>query len=395
MQIDGALNVAGAETNPVTFRSYKDSAGWSSWKGIEVGSNATHVKIDGAIVKDAGKGVYFNDAFNLTNNLTGDVSNSRFENNYTGIYVNRNSSPLITNGNVITQNGYGVQAYGSYSTVNDPAPVITYNSIYGNSYNNYWAYYFANASNTELDASYNWWGTIDSAAIDSSIYDNADYATYSPIVNYIPYLDAEDGNPMGLPEQPTAVINGPVSGLINDILAFDGYGSTDPQGDPLTYSWDMGDGTLLNGITVNHNYIALGMYTVSLTVSDGQLSHTATQNVTITDGTLPPAGVLSVESTAGAGLPIHPSEWVNIYWTGEQPPDSVVNLKRAAYPDQNATSGKWTSSMTYDTTRGAWTMRFYIPSSVWLNEPYFFRMSPQPAVLDFGEPESDTFVIVP
>jgi PKD repeat protein len=398
LQVDGVLNVTGTDVAPVTFRSYKDSAGWNSWKGIEIGSSATSVSIDGAIVKDAGKGVYFNDAFNLNSSLTGHIVNSRIENNYTGIYINRNSSPLITNDNVITDNGYGVQVYGSYSTVNDPAPVITYNSIYDNSYNNYWAYYFANASNTELDATYNWWGTIDTAAIDSSIYDNADYATYSPVVNYTPYLDGEGGNPMGLPDQPTAVISGPVTGLISESLNFDGSGSTDPQGDPLTFAWDMGDGTLLNGATVNHSYSAVGTYTVSLTVSDGQLDHTATQTVTITDGTPPPAGVLSVESTAGAGQSIHRSEWVNIYWTGQQPPAShTLILVREATGGQ-ATTGRSTDMMTYDSSRNAWYMQFYIPSGVWLNEPYFFKIVPtfpEFSDPDFGTPESERFVIVP
>jgi len=398
LQIDGSLNVTGTEVAPVTFRSYKDSAGWNSWKGIEISSSATNISIDGAIVKDAGKGIYFNDTFNLNSSLIGHVINTRIENNYTGIYVNRNSSPLITNGNVITQNGYGVQVYGSYSTVNDPAPVITYNSIYDNSYNNYWAYYFANASNTELDATYNWWGTIDTATIDTKIYDNADFATYSPIVNYIPYLDAEGGNPIGLPDQPTAVISGPNSGLINNVLTFDGSGSTDPQGDPLSYVWDMGDGALLNGAMVNHIYSAAGTFAVSLTVSDGQFDHTATQTVTITDGTPPPAGILSVESIAGAGQPIHPSEWVNIYWTGEQPPaNHNLIIVREATGGQ-ATTGRSTDEMTYDAARNAWFMQSYIPSGVWLNEPYFFKILPtfpQFADPNFGEPESDRFVIVP
>ncbi len=38
---------------------------------------------------------------------------------------------------------------------------------------------------------------------------------------------------------------------------------------PITYSWDLGDGTTAVGITVTHAYTASGSYTVTLTVSDG------------------------------------------------------------------------------------------------------------------------------
>jgi PKD repeat protein len=53
-----------------------------------------------------------------------------------------------------------------------------------------------------------------------------------------------------------------------EVLAFEGGGSTDADGDPLTYAWDFGDGTTATGPSVTHTYAALGVYTVSLVVSD-------------------------------------------------------------------------------------------------------------------------------
>jgi PKD repeat protein len=52
---------------------------------------------------------------------------------------------------------------------------------------------------------------------------------------------------------------------------FDGSGSYDPDGDPLTYLWDFGDGTTGTGVMPTHTYAAAGYYDVCLTVNDGYL----------------------------------------------------------------------------------------------------------------------------
>jgi len=71
-------------------------------------------------------------------------------------------------------------------------------------------------------------------------------------------------------ENPVAVPNGPYGGTEDIAIAFDGSGSTDPDEDPLTYTWDFGDGNMGSGVSPSHTYLWGGNFTVSLTVSDGK-----------------------------------------------------------------------------------------------------------------------------
>jgi PKD repeat protein len=53
-------------------------------------------------------------------------------------------------------------------------------------------------------------------------------------------------------------------------LTFSADGAADPDGDPLTYSWDFGDGVTAQGATPTHRYNAAGAFTARVTVSDGR-----------------------------------------------------------------------------------------------------------------------------
>ncbi|MGD8644866.1 MAG: PKD domain-containing protein [Chromatiales bacterium] len=72
-------------------------------------------------------------------------------------------------------------------------------------------------------------------------------------------------------QAPTADPGGPYSGEPGVAVSFDGSGSTDPNNDPLTYAWDFGDGGTASVVSPMHTYTAAGVYTVSLTVNDGQI----------------------------------------------------------------------------------------------------------------------------
>jgi len=70
-------------------------------------------------------------------------------------------------------------------------------------------------------------------------------------------------------EPPVANPNGPYLGAVNSSIAFDGIGSSDPDGDLLTYAWDFGDVNTGTGATPTHSYTLADIYNVCLTVNDG------------------------------------------------------------------------------------------------------------------------------
>ena len=66
-------------------------------------------------------------------------------------------------------------------------------------------------------------------------------------------------------------------------ITFNAAGSSDPDGDSLTFTWNFGDGNIGSGLTTTHTYVQDGEYSVKLTVSDGSLETTTKKTVNIID----------------------------------------------------------------------------------------------------------------
>jgi glucose/arabinose dehydrogenase/PKD repeat protein len=125
--------------------------------------------------------------------------------------------------------------------------------------------------------------------LDIGFDDTSDSVT-SPKIRRIRYVQTN---------QPpvAAAAASPSSGPPPLAVAFSSVGSSDPDGQPLSYSWDFGDGGTSTAANPSHTYTTAGRYTVRLTVSDGT-TPTISAPLTVTVGTPPAPTILSPQDGA-------------------------------------------------------------------------------------------------
>ncbi len=119
------------------------------------------------------------------------------------------------------------------------------------------------------------------------------------------YVDMEGGSvhriTYAVNQPPTAVIAAnPTNGNAPLTVSFDGTRSSDPEGRPLSYSWDLnGDGTFgdATGSTTPYTYTTAGVYHPSLRVTDDQ-GASDTASVTVTVGNTAPTAVIDSPSSS-------------------------------------------------------------------------------------------------
>src|SRR2546425_663560 len=62
----------------------------------------------------------------------------------------------------------------------------------------------------------------------------------------------------------------PNPAIVGSPVAFDASGSSDPDGNIVSYAWDFGDSTGGSGVTVAHTYLTFGTFNATLTVTDNE-----------------------------------------------------------------------------------------------------------------------------
>jgi hypothetical protein len=117
-----------------------------------------------------------------------------------------------------------------------------------------------------------------------------DAGTYNVIFTAANFLSGSATTVITVTDQnraPVSDANGPYQGVAGVPISFNGTGSSDPDGQPLTYAWTFGDGGNASGPTPMHTYAAGGTFDVALTVTDNgtpPLDATDQSTATVADG---------------------------------------------------------------------------------------------------------------
>ncbi|MBW3583197.1 MAG: PKD domain-containing protein [Euryarchaeota archaeon] len=92
-------------------------------------------------------------------------------------------------------------------------------------------------------------------------------------------------------------------------VTFDASASYDPDGDPLTYTWNFGDNSAGSGAQTTHTYAEAGKYRVTLSLSDGQGGFNATTQTLYISPDVP-ASVenLTFEGVVECAVAVYPQE---------------------------------------------------------------------------------------
>jgi hypothetical protein len=104
------------------------------------------------------------------------------------------------------------------------------------------------------------------------------------------YREANSCAPEPVNVPPVVEVGGPYTSIEGETVELSGS-ATDENGDALTYSWTIGDGSNINGQSISHRFIDNGAYPATLAVSDGELVTLVTTRVDVSNA-LPSLGSL-------------------------------------------------------------------------------------------------------
>jgi PKD repeat protein len=103
-----------------------------------------------------------------------------------------------------------------------------------------------------------------------------------------------------------AFVYSPTNPIVGQKVYFNAKESTDPDGDPLIYAWDFGDGRSAEGMTATHRYQNPGTYTVLLQVTDSKGNKDSiSQTITIGKGEPPTASFVYSPTNPGIGETVY------------------------------------------------------------------------------------------
>lgn len=197
--------------------------------------------------------------------------------------------------------------------------------------------------------------------------------TYAASGTYTVTLTVNDGITNSIPAgaqvtvnntAPIARVSGPATGFKSSVLTWDGSGSSDANGDTLTYHWDFGDGSSLisSTPTVTHSYTTIGSYLVTLVVSDGEMSSSpASADVSIQNQ--PPI------ANAGSDRTVTQRTTVKLTGTATDPDGKIVRVRWRQVAGPTVTlSGSTTLSLSFVAPRVSTTTKLTFELTVTDND---------------------------
>ncbi|MCI0611574.1 PQQ-dependent sugar dehydrogenase, partial [bacterium] len=112
------------------------------------------------------------------------------------------------------------------------------------------------------------------------------------------------------------------SGLLPLTINFSSAGTFDPDGDPLTFRWQFGDGTSANGRQVNHTYRTAQNFNARLTVSDSHGAQVTSRILKIFAGDRPPVPQITLPI---AGTTVRPGQTVHFSGRATDPDEGLLD----------------------------------------------------------------------
>ncbi len=219
--------------------------------------------------------------YKVTLRVTDNNVPPKYDTNTITVIVAVPPHPPIANpgGPYVGYTGIPVQLDGSKSYDIDPTDFIT---SYGWELDNVYPYNFADATGAKPTYTWNSPGTYN---IGLQVYDNGVLSPNNQKLSDTKWTTIT----IKLNHPPVASAGGPYTVNEGSTIQLDGSASTDLDGNPLTYAWDLDNDGIFEtaGAKPSFSRPDNGVFTVRLKVSDGALESTASTTVTVLN--VPPA----------------------------------------------------------------------------------------------------------
>ncbi len=272
--------------HPTTGEPYIGDVGWGTWEEINTGrgSNFGWPCYEGSNAGNAQQSGY------ATNGATGARCHQLYQDDGSAV-----TEPVYA----YSHSGVGASIQAGAFYRGSAYPLQYRGALFYEDYNRDWIKYVtidANGRGTSFDFASNVSSNGGPVQLLSGPDTNLYYVVYNVGANTsevrrIRYLNATNASPVA---KATAT---PMSGLPPLNVAFTSSGSSDPDGDSLTYLWNFGDGSTSSLANPSHIYGTAGAFTVVLTVTDAR-NASSTDQIIITVGNRRPTATI-VSPAAG------------------------------------------------------------------------------------------------